>query len=349
MKIKIIALIYFLVFSSFFLAFPVFANNNANTNNSIFSVSTNSVPSDGSSTATISVGVRDDSNNAVVGDTVVLTSTSDSGLVINGGNIGIDSATATTDSNGNVSFTINSNNPNPGVDTFTASDTSDNPSIPLGSNTSVAVTFTQPSSCNYNAPGTPQISSAVANGNNQITVTWQDVANPASYYLVSYGLSSGQYIYGNPNVGGQGTTSYVVGNLARGTTYYFVVKAVNGCTPGNFSNEVSATTTGGAVTLTPTPTPDTSLNSSSQNNTIPTDTPTPTENAQPTLTPLPIQIVNSSDSKIKILEYIILCVLIFGSVAVFISWKYNKGLKKTENNIVDKENQPEKEQENKLI
>jgi len=253
--------------------------------------------------------------------------------VINGGTIGSDNATATTDSNGNVSFTVSSNNPNPGTDTFTAADTSDNPSIPLSSNGSVTVTFTVPNSCNYGTPGTPQLTSAVGNGDSQITLTWTDAPDPVSYYLVSYGLSSGQYIYGNPNAGAQGTTSYTVGNLANGTTYYFIVKAVNGCTPSSASNEVSATTTGGVITATPTPTSsvDTSSDTNSQNNVIPTDTPTPTQKPQPTVTPTPVQTLVAGISKTKMLIYIVVFILVVGGIGWFIYWKHKKNVKKTTN------------------
>ena len=110
-----------------------------------------------------------------------------------------------------------------------------------------------PLSCADGAPGSaPQLTSATSKGPNQITLTWTTATDPVSYYLVSYGIASGQYIYGNPNVGGQGTSSYIVTHLAKGTTYYFVVRAGNGCTPGSFSNELSATTTGG-VTASPSP------------------------------------------------------------------------------------------------
>jgi hypothetical protein len=263
-----------------------------------------------------------------------LTSSGDSGLVINGGSVGSDTATATTDSNGNVSFTVSSNNPNPGADTFTASDTSDNPAIPLGSNASVTVTFTSivtptPSSCNDQAPATPQLTSAVANNDNQITLTWTDAADPVSYYLISYGLTSGQYIYGNPNVGGQGTTSYTVNNLAAGTTYYFVVRAVNGCTPGSSSNEVSATTTGGVIAATPTPVSSVEAASDTniQNDITPTDTPTPT--VTPTATPTPAPTLVAGTSKTQMLIYIIVFILVVGGIGWFIYWKHEKNLKKT--------------------
>jgi hypothetical protein len=329
-----VGLICSLFFFAVLFTVPAFANNNANTNNSTISVNSGSIPADGSTTATVSITVKDDSNNAISGDTVTLTSSGDSGLVINGGSVGSDTATATTDSNGNVSFTVSSNNPNPGADTFTASDTSDNPAIPLGSNASVTVTFTSivtptPSSCNDQAPATPQLTSAVANNDNQITLTWTDAADPVSYYLISYGLTSGQYIYGNPNVGGQGTTSYTVNNLAAGTTYYFVVRAVNGCTPGSSSNEVSATTTGGVIAATPTPVSSVEAASDTniQNDITPTDTPTPT--VTPTATPTPAPTLVAGTSKTQMLIYIIVFILVVGGIGWFIYWKHEKNLKKT--------------------
>jgi hypothetical protein len=166
----------------------------------------------------------------------------------------------------------------------------------------------------------------VANGDNQITLTWTDTADPVSYYLVSYGLSSGQYIYGNPNVGGQGTTSYTIGNLANGTIYYFVVRAISGCTPGSFSNEVSAETTGGIVVVTPTPVPtDTLVNTSNQDEITPTDTP-PTQNVQPSATPSPKQTLVAGISKTTILIYIIVFILVVGGISWFISWKHQKNM-----------------------
>ena len=101
--------------------------------------------------------------------------------------------------------------------------------------------------CNDAKPGSaPTLLSAVG-GVNSVTLTWSLANVPVSYYLVSYGLSSGIQTYGNPNVGDSDTTSYVVNNLSGGTTYYFKVRAGNGCMPGDYSNELSATPTGGIV------------------------------------------------------------------------------------------------------
>jgi hypothetical protein len=99
--------------------------------------------------------------------------------------------------------------------------------------------------CSDAAPaGSPTLTSATA-GPNSVTLTWTEGPGPLTYYLVAYGTSGGSYSYGNPNIGGAGTTSYTVNNLSGGTPYYFVVRAGNGCKPGPFSNELSVTPGGG--------------------------------------------------------------------------------------------------------
>lgn len=92
--------------------------------------------------------------------------------------------------------------------------------------------------------GAPTILSAVAGGNS-ITLFWSKATDPLTHYLIAYGTKSGSIQYGNPNVGGSGTTSYTVKRLSAGATYYFKIKAINDCLPGDFSNEVSASVVGG--------------------------------------------------------------------------------------------------------
>lgn len=100
--------------------------------------------------------------------------------------------------------------------------------------------------CNDTKPGSaPTLLSATA-GQNSVTLNWSAAADPVTYYLVNYSLTPGVFQYGNPNVGGSGTRSYTVEGLSGGITYYFKVRAGNGCAPGSYSNELSATP-GGAV------------------------------------------------------------------------------------------------------
>lgn len=96
------------------------------------------------------------------------------------------------------------------------------------------------------AGGTPTLLSAVVTGDNQVTLNWSKALDPVTHYVVSYGLTPGNPLYGNPSVGGKDTTSYVVNSLSGGTTYYFRVRAGNGCNGGPYSNEISATP-GGAL------------------------------------------------------------------------------------------------------
>lgn len=101
--------------------------------------------------------------------------------------------------------------------------------------------------CSETKPGSAPSGLSAIGGLNSVRLTWNKASDPVSYYLVTYGLSSGSQAFGNPNVGNSSTTSYTVSNLSGGITYYFKVRAGNGCAPGEFSSEVSATPTGGFV------------------------------------------------------------------------------------------------------
>ncbi|OGK31464.1 hypothetical protein A3F29_02605 [Candidatus Roizmanbacteria bacterium RIFCSPHIGHO2_12_FULL_33_9] len=101
--------------------------------------------------------------------------------------------------------------------------------------------------CSDTKPGSAPSGLSAVGGLNSVTLTWNKANDPVSYYLVTYGLSSGSQAYGNPNVGDSSTTSYTVSNLSGGITYYFKVRAGNGCAPGDFSGEVSVTPSGGFV------------------------------------------------------------------------------------------------------
>ena len=102
--------------------------------------------------------------------------------------------------------------------------------------------------CTDSAAGSaPTLLSAVPSGNNEVTLTWTKAADPVTHYSIIYGLQSGNPEFGNTNVGGSETTSFTVRHLSGGRKHFFKVGAVNGCSGGDFSNEISATPGGGPV------------------------------------------------------------------------------------------------------
>ncbi len=70
----------------------------------------------------------------------------------------------------------------------------------------------------------------------EVILRWH-IARRATHYLIAFGLSSGNYIYGAPKVGNHDSNEFTVDHLVPGRMYYFAVKAINDCMPSDFSNE----------------------------------------------------------------------------------------------------------------
>lgn len=88
--------------------------------------------------------------------------------------------------------------------------------------------------CGASTPGVPTLLSATKTGS-KANLSWTSVSGITNYAL-SYGLSSGNYIYGVSNTGN--TTSFTVSDLDPGKDYCFAIRAVNDCMPGGLSNEI---------------------------------------------------------------------------------------------------------------
>jgi len=97
--------------------------------------------------------------------------------------------------------------------------------------------------CTDTKPGTPTNFTAVAGpAAGQVTLSWALPNPPYTYFLIAYSDSSSwPPKWGNPNVGN--VTSFVVSGLGSGT-YWFWIRAGNGCMPGDFAGPVSVSISG---------------------------------------------------------------------------------------------------------
>ena len=71
----------------------------------------------------------------------------------------------------------------------------------------------------------------------ELRLNWLKTSR-ANKYSVAFGMKPGNYIYGAADVGD--TNHFVVRFLTPGKKYYFVVRGINDCMPGEWSREWSA-------------------------------------------------------------------------------------------------------------
>lgn len=95
--------------------------------------------------------------------------------------------------------------------------------------------------CNSTVPSSTPFLTVTRAGANSALLNWTAVT-PVTHYMIRYGTTPGNYIYGAPNVGN--VTNFTVNFLSANTTYYFQVAGVNNCMPGPWSNEASTRPTG---------------------------------------------------------------------------------------------------------
>ena len=92
-------------------------------------------------------------------------------------------------------------------------------------------------------PAAPTNLAATA-GNAQVALTWTASSGATSYTVLRATVSGGPY---TSVATGVTTTSFTNTGLSNGTTYFFVVRAVNGAGTSGNSNQASATPTAGTM------------------------------------------------------------------------------------------------------
>jgi len=85
-------------------------------------------------------------------------------------------------------------------------------------------------------------------GNGQVTLSWSASSGATSYKVKSATVSGGPYT----TIASPSSTSYTHSGLTNGTTYYYVVSAVNSAGESGNSSQVSATPQPPAATVEPT-------------------------------------------------------------------------------------------------
>lgn len=99
--------------------------------------------------------------------------------------------------------------------------------------------------CGNTAPKVIWPFSAKAGAGGTVNLSWGKTENAGSW-TVAYGVAPHTYIYGISNFGNGDSRSIQVKSLPGGT-YYFAMRANNGCMPGPFSNEWKVVVGGGGL------------------------------------------------------------------------------------------------------
>lgn len=147
--------------------------------------------------------------------------------------------TVTSDGSGQIAFTYSG-----GYSTKTFAVEEYNAPAPTSTPESTSISSSaKPPSCDAAPPsGNPWLYGTIARSATSVELYFTDADEPYDHYALEYGTSPGEYQWGATNIGGRGSRTYIVDSLQPNTTYYFRVRAGNGCATGEWSNELSATT-----------------------------------------------------------------------------------------------------------
>jgi hypothetical protein len=298
----------FFIASLFIIISPraVFASNIPDINSSNLQAATSDgtagqAPADGKTVLRVTVTMKDAYGTPLSGEAVKIVCKEDITLLVTPSSL-------VTDSAGKVTFSVTAIN----VGTYAID------AINLTQNVTLTslgrITFYSPL-CNDTPPGSaPKLISATAISGSKILLKWTPATDPVTYYLLTYGTSSGQYTYGSANIGGHDATSYTVGSLVPNKKYYFKIRAGNGCSPGSFSNETSGST----VLVTTAPIPETTPAVTAPP--TPRTTLVPAKTQEPNFdTPTPLSVPENTVTESPLGYMIIGVVILFGVFLILIS------------------------------
>lgn len=105
------------------------------------------------------------------------------------------------------------------------------------------ITFATPPSCTTATPTAPDLFQ-IDTSNNKAILYFAPASGFVNKYMISYGYTSGDDRFGVefPQNQQSGVVAYAINDLQPNTTYYFRVRAGNGCMPGSWGNEMKITT-----------------------------------------------------------------------------------------------------------
>jgi Bacterial Ig-like domain (group 1)/Fibronectin type III domain len=239
-KINKLLLLIFLVCLVMLNTARAYAGNPPDASHS--SLSGTEVPANGTTQSTVTVVLQDVSGTPLTGDSVQLSDSSDPTITIS-------PSSAVLDATGSATFTATSTTA--GTDSIDVTDTTTSTTLPaLGQiifdpvptstpgPTGVSAPAPTSTTCTTTAPtDAPNLYSVVAvNGTATLYIT--PPTSTFDGFTISYGLDSNANSYSiNFSQGATtGAVQYTISSLTPNTTYYYKVRANNGCASGPWSN-----------------------------------------------------------------------------------------------------------------
>jgi len=250
-----------------FVSLPLiaFAGNPPDASHS--SLTSTEVPADGTTTSSVTVTLKDSGNTPLTGDSVTISAPGDATAVISPGS-------AVLDGSGQATFTVTSTTP--GTDSINVTDTTTSTTLTaLGTITfdpvPTATLTPTPTETPTPTPGSDNGSNGNSGSSSTTCGNQSPTDAPSLYqinrikdsavlyflqpssgfdgYAISYGLTSDSNDYSVSFKEGvlTGAVTYTINDLTPNLTYYFKVRATNGCAAGPWSTVLSANNSGTSI------------------------------------------------------------------------------------------------------